>query len=128
MLAKELKIQNLKRQREFIESVFEKLLRNPPVDGDITFMYFGKPFPENISYFKENGFDVSCFTVDSATSARSQLPIGLPVCCFSISDDIVLTNEEMEMAENVKYQSQEGKISFDDAVELLESTNTRVKF
>ena len=128
MLAKELKIQSLKRQREFIESVFEKMLRNPPENGDITFMYYGKIFPENISYFKENGFDVSCFTADSATNNRCQIPNSYPMYCFSISDDIVLTNEEMERAENVKYQPPESDTSLEYAVELLNQLIPELNF
>ena len=128
MLAKELKIQNLKRQREFIDLRLQEYLKNPPIDGGVTFTYYGKLFPETISYFTSNGFNVSCLTVDSAANTRFGLPVGLPIYCFSVSDDIALTDEELKIAEKVKYQPPEKDISIENTLQFLRAINLWVKF
>lgn len=92
MLAKELKIQAIKKQREFIE----KQLRNRAEgkDGDTYWRYAGTLFPEVKEYFEEEGFDVK----------RIPSPkefFGMPLHSFTIRADLLLTDEELKDAESI---------------------------
>lgn len=101
MLAKEIKIGNIKRQREFIKRQFGKMKEKPRKDGDTAYIYVGYLFPENIAYFKEEGFDIRC--IDTEPSITK----GLTLNIFTISQNVVLSAEELEAAENVEYEDDE---------------------
>ncbi len=91
MLAKELKIQNIKRQREFITG----LLEHPKQDGNTACVYYGYVFPEVIAYFQEEGFRVD--EVSSGTDTSQFYPVYL----FTISDKLTLNKDEKEKAEKI---------------------------
>lgn len=92
MLAKELKIKNLKKQRDFIEGMLRFVADEK--NGDISATYVGYVFPENVSHFQAEGYDVVRIKSDCLTAAVE----GSPVYLF-IPQDIVLTEEELKQAE-----------------------------
>lgn len=55
MLAKESKIANILKQREYIK----KMLLAPRKDGNPSYVYVGQVFPENIEYFEREGFTIT---------------------------------------------------------------------
>lgn len=95
MLAKELKIQNLKRQREFIKSKLELMIKDPYKDGDTTLVYVGYVFSEVIAYFQGEGFCVE--KVSSGTTETRYIPVYL----FTISDKTILDDADGKKAEEV---------------------------
>lgn len=95
MLAKELKIKNLKKQQDFIEAMLRYVAEG--VDGDISMLYVGYVFPENVSHFQAEGYDVVRVKSDSLTAAAA----GRPVYLFT-PQDIELTEEERKQAEEYK--------------------------
>ena len=86
MLAKELKVRELIRQRNFIKGE----LKTPRPDGDPSYRYIGYVFPENKKHFEENGYNVTTFF------GVEVLPVteGKPLNVFTPKDDIILTAEE----------------------------------
>lgn len=110
MLAKEIKIKNLKKQREFIR----KQLANAAAmeDGDISYVYIGYIFSEVVEYFENEGFKVE--------RIEDKLPIplakGRPAYLFTINDDIELTKEELEEAEVYELEEPEEP---EDSIESL---------
>lgn len=108
MLAKENKIKSIKRQREFIR----KQLERPHEDGDTAYCYAGHILPEVIAYFNAEGYKVELITSDMLTAAVK----GLPIYLFTISDDVVLSDEELKEAEEVEYEPDEyeGPSTLDD--------------
>lgn len=103
MLAKELKIQNIKRQREFIKSRFELLINEPNKDGDTAFVYVGHVLPEVTAFFQVEGFCVE--KVSSGTIETQYLPVYL----FTISDQTILDKEEAKKAEKVDCSCESGE-------------------
>lgn len=101
MLAKEIKIKNVKRQREFIKDQLEHLLDHQKEDGNTAYRYVGHVLPEVIAYFTNEGYKVERITSDMLTAATK----GLPVYLFTISEDVVLTDEELKAAEEVEYEA-----------------------
>ena len=55
-LAKKIKIRTIFVQRNFIIKMLEKLAKS--IEGDCTLNYLGHLYPENIEYFKKEGFDI----------------------------------------------------------------------
>lgn len=103
MLAKEVKIKNIKRQREFIKDQLEHRLNHQNEDGNTAYSYVGHVLPEVIDYFKAEGYKVERITSDMLTAATK----GLPVYLFTISDEVVLNDEELKAAEEVEYEDDE---------------------
>ena len=98
MLAKELKIKTLKKQREFIqEQLSHADTRN---DGDTAYRYVGHLYPEVIKHFESEGFVVTQVHSD----LLSAMVKGLPVYLFTVGD-VELSEEELEQAlEGATYQ------------------------
>ena len=102
MLAKEIKIANIKQQRLFIEEQLKKFLGDDrPRDGDVSYPYVGYVFPENIVYFEKEGFDVIEIEYDDARLK------GNIITLFTPSDEIELSEEEIAQAEAVNYKQEE---------------------
>lgn len=112
MLAKELKIKNIKRQREFIQEQIEKMLKHPNEDGNTAYPYVGYVFPEVIDYFKGEGFAVKRVNSEMLIAATK----GVPAYLFIVSDEVKLSEEEMKEAEEVEYELDEDDVpdAFDD--------------
>ena len=104
ILAKELKIQNLKRQREFIKSTVELMIKEPDKDGDTTFVYVGHVFPEVIAYFQGEGFCVK--KVSDGTIETRYIPVYL----FTISDKTILDDDDGKKAEEVDCSCESGEL------------------
>lgn len=104
MLAKELKIGNLKRQREFIKKQLEYLRDHPREDGNTTYRYTGYLFPEVIEYFKKEGFSVLRANNDMLETMNGGNPVNLfiPSMGISLSED---EKEEAEKVEIIKVES-----------------------
>ena len=97
MLAKELKIKTLKKQREYIEKKLRQAAKSN--DGDLSYIYVGYLHPEVENYFKEEGYDV-----DRVLSERLKVAFkGRPVYLFTPQARIELTDEEKKQAEEYNY-------------------------
>ena len=64
MLAKELKIKNLFKQREWIRNKFTHISENSN-DGNLSIIYVGHLFPENVLWLQSEGFGVTPIQNDS---------------------------------------------------------------
>lgn len=117
MLAKEVKIKNIKKQREFIKEQLEHRLDHQNKDGDTAYRYVGHVLPEVIAYFTNEGYKVERITSDMLTAATK----GLPVYLFTISDDVVLNDEELKAAEEVEYEPDDEEMPdmFGDLMSIL---------
>ena len=101
MLAKEIKIRNLKQQREFIRRMLELHKSIPEIDGNTAYCYEGELFPEVIEYFEKEGFTIrQFFSADGEWEAVSDE--GFPMYLFTIDDEIELSEEEMKQAEDME--------------------------
>lgn len=100
MLAKNLKIKNLKRQRKFITDQIEEMVKNPPRDGNTSFLYIGNIFPENRKYFEQEGFNITLLNYLEYTSESK----GMPIYRFSVKDEIILEEEELEKAYRINIE------------------------
>jgi len=94
MLARKLKISTLKRQQNFIQERLEALGNSK--DGNIAFTYVGHLYPEVKRHFELQGFDIKTVRSDSLEA----LTYGIPVYIFTPSNEITLTDTELEEAEN----------------------------
>ena len=118
MLAKEIKIRNIKQQRDFImNQLKEYLMEHPRNDGNTAYRYVGHVLPEIVDYFKGEGFDVKCLISDMILSATQ----GMPIYLFTISDNVVLSDEELKAAEEFEYKFDDDERSdaFDDFMSAL---------
>ncbi len=106
MLAKELKIKFLRRQREFIE---KQLSHASKEDGDTSYRFVGHVYPEVIEYFEKEGFIVTKVESDMLTMVTK----GLPVYLFIVGD-IKLSDEEMKEAESY-YEPEEPGADYEDS-------------
>lgn len=114
MLAKELKIKNLRKQREFIEEQLSNA--NCREDGATTYRYIGNIYPEVIEYFEEEGFAVTKVQNDLLTAMTE----GKPVYVFSVRDDLKLTDEELKEAEAYEVKKEYApEEKADDFLEML---------
>lgn len=104
MLAKELKIKTMKRQREFILRQLSNADNRD--DGDTAYRYVGHIYPEVIEYFENEGFVVT--QVNS--ELMSAISRGLPVYVFTVGD-IKLSEEELKRAE--AYETKKAEENFD---------------
>lgn len=92
MLARRLKIENLRMQREVIKEDLKSTL----YQGEASYVYVGEIFPEVVKYFREvEGFEI----VKLETEAVLVENQGLPLYRFSICN-VELTEQELEEAEN----------------------------
>ena len=98
MLAKDIKIQNLKRQREFIREQLLTKAAGFAYDGDVAYTYVGYIFPEVKMYFEGEGFDVEEVYVEELDAKFG----GKPIHLFTPRDNIKLTADEQTMAEEVE--------------------------
>ena len=94
MLAKEIKINNLKRQREAIMQSLPGY--GTSVDhGDTSFIYFGELYPENLKYFQDEGFDIR---PAKATKTIAKFTVEVPAYIFTVGN-VKLSPEELKQAE-----------------------------
>ena len=91
MLAKEIKIRNLIRQRDFIKEQLDLTLLN----GNAAVSYVGEVFLENFEYFTEEGLTVR--KLDSERILAENM--GMPIYVFS-ARNADLTPKELEKAES----------------------------
>ena len=112
MLAKKLKIRNIKQQREFIKYQLEMLLENPREDGRVDYQFIGYIFPEVIDYFHEQGFNVEITKVESGQAKI----YGRSVYIFTPSDEIKLSEEEIERSEKFELIDFENEKKNDEEV------------
>lgn len=101
MLATEIKIKALKKQREFIEAQLKRIPERE--DGDSAYPYVGHVYAEVIKYFEEQGFTVTRLQSDSLMSFSR----GMPVYLFTVDDSIALTAEELKQAEEYTPEDEE---------------------
>lgn len=111
MLAKEIKIRNLKKQRNFIEKDLLKVM-SLREDGDVVYYYRGHLFQEVKEYFENEGFNVE--RIDPPGKLASILGGGMPVYCFTLKD-IELTEEELEQANAYEPENSEEEDAAEDA-------------
>ncbi len=95
MLAKELKIRTLMKQRNYIEDSINRSQYN--VDGDTSIIYVGKIYPENLAYFKGQGYAVDTYSSDAILKSAGGRPINL----IYISADVRLSKEEIERSQEI---------------------------
>lgn len=113
MLAKEIKIKTLKKQRKFIEKQL-KGITTCREDGNDIYVYVGHVHPEVIKYFESEGFDV--------TIVRSEmfmaLTKGMPAYVFTVGD-IKLTEEELKQAEEYDSENEDDEGDDDDPSSMI---------
>lgn len=92
MLAKELKIKTLKKQRKFIKDQLSHA--DAGNDGNTAYRYAGHVYPEVIKYFESEGFVVTQVHSELLTALAN----GMPVYLFAVGD-VELSEEELEQSE-----------------------------
>lgn len=114
MLAKELKIKNLKKQREFIKRQISTFagIRN---DGDSSYIYVGYVYPEVIKYFQSEGFIVTKIESEKLTAVNK----GMPTYLF-VPGAVELTEDELRVAEAIGIE-ENGDDSPEDFNEFMAS-------
>lgn len=100
LLAKEIKIQTIRKQREFIRKQLLETKKNK--DGDTAYCYVGHIFPEVIKYFEKEGFTIT----KVQSELLSAMTKGVPVYVFTIDDLVKLSEEELQQAEAYDYEEQ----------------------
>lgn len=100
LLAKEIKIQTMRKQREYIRNQLLKVAKS--VDGDTAYCYMGHVFPEVIKYFEKEGFTVT----KVQSELLSAITKGIPVYVFTIDDLVKLSEEELQQAEAYDYNKE----------------------
>ena len=103
-LAKDVKIQNLLVQRDYIASQLKSTKENPRENGDTSYIYIGHVFPENCDHFRREGYDVRQLKSELLTA----LAHGRPVFLFTIGNDVTLTEEDLRLAQEAKDNKKEG--------------------
>lgn len=109
MLAKIIKIANIKKQREFI---LDQLLTisEENTDGDISYLYTGYLFPEVRSYFESEGFKIEDFFNEADAFSTDFRTHHL----FTICDHVKLDDNECNEAENFDYSTDDDYLNSDD--------------
>ena len=107
MLAKEIKIANLKKQKEFIIEQLS-ILSETNIDGDISYLYTGYLFPENRYYFENEGFKIEDFFNEEDGLSTDFCTHHL----FTIRDNLKLTKDEYSEAENFNYNTNKNSTKF----------------
>lgn len=114
MLAKELKIKTLKKQREFIKRQLSHAdIRN---DGDTIYSYVGHIYPEVIKYFEAEGFIVTKVESEMMTAITK----GMPTYIFVVGD-IELTEDELKEAEAIEISEEDDDDCHEDFGGLMAS-------
>lgn len=116
MLAKKQKIGNLKLQQKAIDK------KSSSCNG-AAFAYVGEVYPENKRHFKEEGYDIKEVPMEYCAAITG----GLPLYIFKVSEDITLTEEEMEQAENVETKAEAIQESVQNGVETLKENAENIK-
>ena len=93
MLGRKIKIMTILRQREFITRQLEDT--GYAANGNPAYTYIGYIYPENEAYFYSEGWRITEVKCDILTADVE----GLPIWLFRPQDDIMLTDEELEKAE-----------------------------
>ena len=89
MLAKEMKICSLVAQRNFIVEEMTKAYKLRR-DGNAVFTYKGVIYPENLEYFKNEGFDIRCLN-----SKEIVVKYGTPYYMFYPKLEVKLNESDM---------------------------------
>lgn len=115
MLAKEIKIANLKKQREFITAQL-KASSEREVDGFPVYQYRGILYKENREYFEKEGIFIYTAEPDEE---------GIPPKHSFYAEDVDLSPEELQAAEEVEVppydaSNAEEHPSFRNFMEFLE--------
>ena len=100
MLAKELKIKTLMKQRKYIEDMISNTQYN--VDGDTSIVYVGKIYPENLAYFNAQGYAVDTYSSDDILKSAGGRPINL----IYISNEVRLSKEEIERSQEINKEDE----------------------
>lgn len=100
MLARDLKIKNLKRQREFIQK--QIIGRARMEDGCVIGKYVGNIYPEVIEYFEKEGFVITKIESELLTAIHG----GLPTNIITVGN-LKLTEEELKEAENYELREED---------------------
>ena len=108
MLAREIKIANLKKQKEFIIKQLSTISKTNK-NGDISYLYTGYLFPEVRYYFENDGFKIEDFFDEG-----NGFPIGH---LFTIRDNLKLTESERKEAENFDYTAENNYSKSDEAID-----------
>lgn len=96
MLAKDIKIKRLKRQRDFIEMQLQNIVYQDVEESAATCL--GVVYKENIEYFQKQGINVQQVVL--------QFEGGLECEAYAFTPkDVELTDEELQMALNYDYAS-----------------------
>lgn len=121
MLGKQIRIKNIKRQREFIRRQLNHLLHTGRKDGDTQYRYLGEVLPEVKEYFKKEGFDVIVYDSDVIMAETKGMPINL----FVPSRTLNLTEEELREAERepIEFGEQEA-VDVDDFLGRIFGTSS----
>ena len=114
MLAKELKIKTLKKQREFIKEHVKNGDGSP--DGDTSYIFIGYVYPEVIEYFHSEGINAEEIKSDILTAITG----GRPIYLFTVGD-VTLTEEEYQEAEayNVEASDDASNDEVSDIIQAL---------
>ena len=102
MLAKELKIKTLERQKCFIEGMLRESAEKE--DGNVCISYVGDIYEENIKYLEDEGF----YIYREISSAAMAVTRGVPINIITINENRVklnLTEIEESKQENLRYQN-----------------------
>lgn len=114
MLAKKLKIETLKQQREFIlDNLNQRLEIAKKTNGDMSYIYKGHIYHEVEEYFKKEGF-----TITPIGSEKQ----GQPLFLFTINCE--LSKEELNTAEEEQYQFSDKNTNDDLNEEMLQFFNS----
>ncbi len=89
MLARDIKIRQLIEQREYIERKLEGAMERR--NGDCSYIYTGHLYPENVEYFRREGFSINLVESDALKATT----MGVPVFLFTIAIDVRLNDEEV---------------------------------
>lgn len=115
MLAKEIKIKTIKKQREFITKQLNQITNRE--DGDCAYTYVGYIYPEVIQHFKSEGFAVKLVESDLMLAMTK----GVPIYLFTVGG-MVLSEEELKQAEEYYSEDNEdGEDNENTTAELMKS-------
>ena len=98
ILAKEMKICSLVAQRKFIIDQMNKVYKIRE-DGNGAYAYKGIIYPENLEYFKNEGFTIRCFD-----SKEVIIEYGGPFYLIYPNDSIMLDEHETLLSEELSKQ------------------------
>ncbi|MBR6033837.1 MAG: hypothetical protein IKP28_03765 [Clostridia bacterium] len=110
MLARDIKKRQLFQQRRFIQKGLDRTVTRKG-DGDCSYLYIGHLYPENVEYFRKEGFSI-CLIESETLKGKT---LGIPVFLFTVASDVRLTPEEMTESERMaktpadEFDEDEGK-------------------